>query len=303
MQGFDQPKTQFFGFDLALFEAGEAAPRPKASGEKQAPTAGQAVQTTRVKKEVPDLWSAGFDFLHVYDADSTPGTFSFPIGQPAPMLSVFGNRNGMNVYSGYLAGSFFKFDPNIRLHSQFALERNDAVDRRVRAAAWYVEPAYKFSTLPWTPQLNLRYAHFSGDPNPNDRLKQSYDPLFTTGGDRGFGSWFLGEIFGQYISPNSNLDVAMAHLKFAPVDNLDVGIIYYDFHFDQTRSVQQPEHHLKERGAGGRPLFGLVSDRMADRFGGGRLRCDRYRTKAGRAGVCHGQWAAWPLCRPHDDVG
>ena len=213
MRGFDQPKTDFFGLDIALFEASEEEPAPKASGEKQARTAAQAVQTTRVKKEVPDLWSAGFDFLHVYNADSNPGTFSFPPGEPSPMLSIYGNRNGLNVYSGYLAGSFFKFDPNIRFHSQFVLERNDSVDRRVNAAAWYVEPGYKFSTLPWTPQLNLRYAHFSGDPNPNDRLKQSYDPLFTTGGDRGFGSWFLGEIFGQYISPNSNLDVAMSNSR------------------------------------------------------------------------------------------
>jgi hypothetical protein len=240
MRGFDQPKTDFFGLDIALFEASEEEPSPKATGEKQARTAAQAVQTTRVKKEVPDLWSAGFDFLHVYNADSNPGTFSFPPGEPSPMLSIYGNRNGLNVYSGYLAGSFFKFDPNIRFHSQFVLERNDSVDRRVNAAAWYVEPGYKFSTLPWTPQLNLRYAHFSGDPNPNDRLKQSYDPLFTTGGDRGFGSWFLGEIFGQYISPNSNLNVAMAHLKFSPIDTVEAGIIYYDFHFDQTAQFNDP---------------------------------------------------------------
>lgn len=240
MQGFDQPKTDFFGLDIALFEASEEEPSPKAVGEKQARKTAQAVQTTRVKKEVPDLWSAGFDFFHVYDADSTPGTFSFPPGGSSPTLSIYGNRNGLNVYSGYLAGSFFKFDPNIRFHSQFALERNDSIDRRVNAAAWYVEPGYKFSNLPWTPQLNLRYAHFSGDPNPNDRLKQSYDPLFTTGGDRGFGSWFLGEIFGQYISPNSNLDVAMAHLKFSPLDTVEAGVIYYDFHFDQTAQFNNP---------------------------------------------------------------
>jgi hypothetical protein len=240
MQGFDQPKTQFFGLDIAFFEAGEAEPRPKAAGEKQAPTAALAVQTTRVKKEVPDLWSAGFDFLHVYNADSTPETFSFPPGEPAPTLSLFGNRNGLNVYSGYLAGSLFKFDPNIRLYSQFALERNDAVDRRVKSAAWYVEPGYKLASLPWEPQLNLRYAHFSGDPNPNDRLKQTYDPLFTTQGDRGFSCWFLGEIFGQYISANSNLNVAMAHLKFSPLDAIDAGIIYYDFHFDQTAQFANP---------------------------------------------------------------
>jgi len=240
MLGFDQPKTKFFGLDLALYEASEEEPGLKTPGEKQAPTAAQAVQTTRVKKEIPDLWSAGFDFLHVYNADSTPGTFSFPSGEPSSTLSIFGNRNGVNVYSGYLAGSFFKFDPDIRFHSQFALQRNDAVDRQVKAAAWYVEPGYKFSALPLTPQLNLRYAHFSGDPNPQDRLKQTYDPLFTTGGDRGFGSWFLGEIFGQYISPNSNLNVAMAHLKFSPLDPVEAGLIYYDFHFDQTAQFNNP---------------------------------------------------------------
>jgi hypothetical protein len=70
----------------------------------------------------------------------------------------------------------------------------------------------------------LKRAHFSGDPNPQDRLKQTYDPLFTTGGDRGFGSWFLGEIFGQYISPNSNLNVAMAHLKFSPLDTVEADL-------------------------------------------------------------------------------
>jgi hypothetical protein len=241
MQGFDQPKTKFFGLDIAVFEAGEAEPRPKTPGEKQAPTAARAVQTTRAKKEVPpDLWSAGFGVLHVYEADSTPGTFSFPPGEPSPTLSINGNRKGLNVYSGYLAGSVFKFDPNIRLYSQFAVERNDALDRRVKAAAWYVEPGYKFAILPWTPQLNLRYAHFSGDPNPDDRLKQSYDPLFVASGDRGFGSWTLGEIFGQYISPNGNLNLAMAHLKFSPLDTVEAGIIYYDFHFDQTAQFNNP---------------------------------------------------------------
>ena len=114
------------------------------------------------------------------------------------------------------------------------MQRNEAVNRRVEAAAWYVEPGYKFSALPWSPQLDLRYAHFGGDPNPNDRLKQSWDPLFTTGGERGFGSWFLGEIFGQYISANTNLNLAMVHLKVSPLDTLDAGILYYNFRFDQT---------------------------------------------------------------------
>src|SRR5215469_5234450 len=64
MQGFDQPKSQFLGLDIGLFGAGEAEPSPTKPGAKQPPRAAQAVQTTREKKEVPDLWSAGFEFFH-----------------------------------------------------------------------------------------------------------------------------------------------------------------------------------------------------------------------------------------------
>jgi len=241
MNGFDQPETEFAGFELGLFKAGDSAPGRKSAGEREATQAAQESTAAREKKEVPDLWSAGFDFLHVYNADSTPGTLSFPAGEPSPTLSVNGNRNGLNVFSGYLHGSFFEVNPDILLHSQFVLERNDAVNRRVSADAWYVEPGYKFSTLPWTPQLNLRYAHFSGDPNPDDRIKQSYDPLFVTGGDRGFGSWTQGEIFGQWISPNSNLNVKMANFKLSPLPELlDIGAIYYSFDFDKVAQFNDP---------------------------------------------------------------
>src|SRR5690348_14337126 len=105
MRGFDQPKSQFLGLDIGLFGTSEAEPTPTKAGGKQAPKAAQAVQTTRVKKELPDLWSAGFEFFDFYDADSTPKTFSFPPGEPSPVLSIFGNRKGLNVYSGYPAGS------------------------------------------------------------------------------------------------------------------------------------------------------------------------------------------------------
>jgi hypothetical protein len=250
MRGFDQPKAKVAGFDLALFKPGEALSGQKAAGEKEANQAAQETAAARDKKEVADLWTAGVNFLHIYDADSTPGPFSFPVGEPSPTLSVNGNRNGLNVFSGYLQGSFLESDPDILLYSQFVLERNDAANRRVSADAWYIEPAYRFSALPWTPQVNLRYAHFSGDPNPADRTKQSYDPLFAAGGDRGFGSWTQGEIFGQFIAPNSNLNVEMAHVKFTPLPDLvDIGALYYRFDFDQPNQFNDPRitaHHAAD---------------------------------------------------------
>jgi len=32
----------------------------------------------------------------------------------------------------------------------------------------------------------------------------------------------------------------MVHLKFSPLDTVDVGIVYYDFHFDQTAQFNNP---------------------------------------------------------------
>ena len=248
MSGADQPKTKFAGINLALFKPGETPASRLNPGEREANQNAAAIETTREKKEMPDLWTAGFNFLHVYDADSTPEAFSFPPGEASPKLSINANRKGLNVYSGYLQGSFFDFNPDILLHSQFVLERNDSPNRRVQANAWYIEPGYKFSTLPWTPQINLHYAHFSGDPDPTDRVKQSYDPLFVTTGDRGFGSWTQGQVFGQYVSENSNLDVKMVNLKLAPIPEvLDIGAVYYNLYFDQLNQFGEP--HITKRHA------------------------------------------------------
>lgn len=32
----------------------------------------------------------------------------------------------------------------------------------------------------------------------------------------------------------------MAHLKFSPLDTVEAGVIYYDFHFDQTAQFNNP---------------------------------------------------------------
>src|SRR5437588_883642 len=68
---------------------------------------------------------------------------AFLPGHPPRRSAFLAIARALNVYSGYLAGSLFEFDRNMLLYSQLALERNDAVNRRVEAAAWYVEPGYQ----------------------------------------------------------------------------------------------------------------------------------------------------------------
>ena len=234
LQGFDQPMSKLAGFNAEWFQAAE-----KKEGEAA----------------TPDLWSLGAMYFRIYDADSNPavgrtGAFSFPPSGPSPSLSTDANRDGLNVFSLRAAGSFFEFDRDILFYGEYVGQRNGEPDRNVDAHVWYVEPGYRFSALPWTPQINLRYARFTGDPNPNSRVKRSYDPLFFSTGPRGYGSWYLGEIYGYYLGTLSNIDVGMAKLKLSPLDTVEVGAIYYNFRFDQVAQFKDPritsDHALDE---------------------------------------------------------
>ena len=234
LQGFDQPMSKLAGFNAEWFQSGETK---------------NGVETT------PDLWSLGVLYFRIYDADSNPmvgrtGAFSFPPSGPSPSLSTEANRDGLNVFSLRAAGSFFEFDRDILFYGEYVGQKNGEPDRNVDAHAWYVEPGYRFSALPWIPQVNLRYGRFTGDPNPNSRVKRSYDPLFYSTGPRGYGSWYLGEIYGYYLGTPSNIDVGMAKLKLLPLETVEVGAIYYNLRFDQVAQFNDPRitsnHALNE---------------------------------------------------------
>ncbi|HYB10973.1 MAG TPA: alginate export family protein [Alphaproteobacteria bacterium] len=235
LQDSDQPKAKLAGFNAEWYRAGE-----KKEGDEAPP---------------PDVWTLGLLYFNIYDADSTSsasptGAFSFTPTSTAASLAEGANRNGLNVYSFRAAGSFFEFDRDIMFYGEYVGQQNGNTDRRVDAHAWYVEPGYKFSDVDWTPQVAFRYAQFSGESDPNGHVKHSYDSLFYTAGPRGYGSWYLGEIYGWYLGTPSNIDVVMASVTVSPLDTLNAGVIFYDFRFDQTAQFNNPsitnDHALDE---------------------------------------------------------
>jgi hypothetical protein len=61
------------------------------------------------------------------------------------------------------------------------------------------------------------------------RFSEGYDPLFY-GFSRGFGTWFQGEVAGNYAGPfNSNSGVHHVGLRANPLENLSVGVLWFDF--------------------------------------------------------------------------
>jgi hypothetical protein len=220
MRGNDTPKSRVVGFNL---DRREKSDKPNATS-------------------LDDVWAVGVSYLRVYSAESTRGAISNGLGaqnfafNPAAgsageVLPAGGAREGLNVYSARVFGAPFAFDRDILAMGEYVLQHNTSANRAVRASGWYLEPGYRFSALPWSPTISYRRAWFSGDSSPTDRTKNNYDPLFTAAGQRGYGSWAIGEIYGQYLGPMSNLAAHMLHLRATPFEGLDIGLIGYRHDF------------------------------------------------------------------------
>jgi hypothetical protein len=180
-------------------------------------------------------WYLGVTLLKLTDADQ----------------AISAARDGMTVYSlrsgGALLSALGEGWRDAALYSEFARERNDSTGRKLRAEAWYVEPQYTFSALPWQPRISYRYMHFSGDNDGNDGIDRNWDSLFTAGGPRGYGTWDLGEIYTRYVGSNSNLNSHMVHVKLQPDEALALGAILYRHLYDKPDTAN-----------------GVTSDRLQD---------------------------------------
>lgn len=181
------------------------------------------------------LWYFGATALRIHDADR----------------GVNANRDGLAVWSlrsgGTVLSPVSDLFKDFALYSEYARQRNDVGATKLRANAWYVEPQYRLSDLPWTPRISYRYAHFSGDGNTADTRSTAWDTLFMAGGPRGYGSWDQGEIYQRYVGTNTNLNTHMVQLRLQPAEDLSLGAIYYRHAFDKPDTAN-----------------GVTSDRLLD---------------------------------------
>ena len=138
-------------------------------------------------------------------------------------------REGMQVATVRLNDVRVPGFQDAGLYAEYAKQFGDGDDVDFDAQAFYVEPFYDFSWLPWSPRLAYRFAYFSGDPDPDDEDREDFDPLFYDY-SRSWGTWTQGEIVGEYLLFNSNQVNHMVHLSATPVEPVSIGALYY--HFD-----------------------------------------------------------------------
>jgi hypothetical protein len=135
--------------------------------------------------------------------------------------------DALDVYS--LRGSWQVFK-GFTLSGEFAHQDSDQID----ADGWYAQAAYAASDLPWKPVFSYRYAHFDGD-DPATAGNEGFRPLAY--GHTDYGSWYQGEITGNYPLGNSNLNSHMLRAKMQPNEKVTLNLIYYHFTLDHPSAL------------------------------------------------------------------
>jgi hypothetical protein len=140
-------------------------------------------------------------------------------------------RDGLNVFNLRAYTAPIAKAPDFSFEFEYAAERNgEALD----SDAWTLQGGYEFSKTPWKPKVTYRYASFEGD-DPTTAANESFDPLLLGFSD--WGTWWQGEIAGEYFLSNSNLKSHLLRLHASPLESVSGGLMFFKFSLDQPELV------------------------------------------------------------------
>jgi hypothetical protein len=144
--------------------------------------------------------------------------------------SVLRDRDGMDVFNARAFTAPIPQLADLSFDAEYAYEENH---RLLRSTAWYAQGAYQLSKVAWKPKLSYRYAFFQGD-DPRTATNEAFDPLYV--GFYDWGTWWQGEIAGEYFLLNSNLISHQVRIHMTPSDRLGWGVIGYWFRLPRPSS-------------------------------------------------------------------
>jgi len=185
------------------------------------------------RDEVPEndseseVWGGNYE-LSLQEGKTTFGVTYLDVSADPAFRPL---RDGMEVITGRVYTAPFSSLPGLSFELEYALEDNDDL---LRSEAYYGQVAYEFTEVPWTPKLFYRYAYFEGD-DPATEESEGFDPLFL--GFYDWGTWWQGEIGGEYFLSNSNLITNMARVHVAPTDAVGLGLITFLFQLDHPAAL------------------------------------------------------------------
>jgi hypothetical protein len=184
------------------------------------------------KDELPEaesgsrLWGTNYEFT-AGPATTLGATYM----RFAAHADVRPGRDALNVVNIRAYTAPLRTVPDLSFDFEYASERNgDAL----HSNAWTVTGSYEFSKVAWKPALSYRYAYFQGD-DPETPANEAFDPLLLGFSD--WGTWWQGEIAGEYFLSNSNLKSHLFRVHANPIESVSGGLLFFQFFLDQPASA------------------------------------------------------------------
>jgi hypothetical protein len=166
--------------------------------------------------------------------DATGGNFEYTMAGAATLGATYliadartSGTDKLDVFSGRLD---WKFAERLGVSGEYVHETSD----QIAADGWYAQISYELADASWAPVLSYRYAQFDGD-DPATADNEAFQGLAY--GFTDYGTWFQGEITGNYPLANSNLTSHLLRVKAQPREDLTLNALYYNFTLDQPESL------------------------------------------------------------------
>jgi hypothetical protein len=143
-------------------------------------------------------------------------------------------RDGLDVFD--LRGEVHPLAalPGLVLSGELVYEENGDLNQ---SFGGYAEIGHAFEDLAWAPYLSFRFASFTGERGSLDQI-EAFDPLFYGLSD--WSTWYLGEILGEYVGANRNLDAYTVRLRVEPGESWTVQLVYLAFVLDELATGLVP---------------------------------------------------------------
>src|SRR5262245_22920943 len=93
----------------------------------------------------------------------------------------------------------------------------------------YSEIGYSFGESPWKPFMSYRFASFTGDRGSLDQI-EAFDPVFYGMSD--WEAWYIGEILGEYVVTNRNMETHTVRFRVNPQEAWTVNLFWMNFSLD-----------------------------------------------------------------------
>jgi hypothetical protein len=154
--------------------------------------------------------------------------YTFDFGLKLGGTYMLANDNLPGSDQADIASARFEWglDSGLGFSGEYVDQSSDQID----STGFYGQVSYAVDDASWMPTFSYRYAAFEGD-DPATAIDESYRGIAY--GFTDYGTWYQGEITGNYPLSNSNLKSHMLRAQMQPKEGITVNALYYQFSFDQ----------------------------------------------------------------------